>query len=136
MRTQPFIRLLFAVLALQLAVGLQTSVARAADFSLRAAVMAETMGADAAAMHDTDSTHSDSMHSGAVDGEHCPLHAKPTHKHDCCSSMGCQCQCANAPAALGMPAVGVILSARLLLPAGDARFVGARAEAHFRPPIT
>jgi hypothetical protein len=110
---QPFIRILFALLTLQLAVGLQTSVAQAAVAS----------------------SHTVAMHTGAVDGEHCPLHAKPAHKHDCCGSMGCQCQCANAPAALGMPTVGVALSAMLLLPAGDARLVRARAESHFRPPI-
>jgi hypothetical protein len=127
-RAQPLVRILFALLAFQLAIGLQFSVARAAvaDYAQPASVHATAAGTvDAHAMHD-----------GGVGGEHCPSHRKPANQHDCCRSSGCQCQCANSPATLGVMMIRAVSVTSLLRPDFAARFVGARAEAHFRPPIT
>jgi hypothetical protein len=126
-RALPLLRILFALLAFQLAIGLQFSVARAAavDSAQPASVQATTGGiVDARAMRDRD-----------VDVEQCPSHSKATSKHDCCRSSGCQCQCANSPASLGLLTIRSVPAASALRRDFSVRFVGARAEAHFRPPI-
>jgi hypothetical protein len=62
-------------------------------------------------------------------------HNDPAGKHDCCSSLGCDCHCAQSPGVLDLPLARATLSSSLLLPAFDARPPVARTTEFFRPPI-
>lgn len=82
--------------------------------------------------------------SSGVDARHCPdhpsqgapsAHTEPVHKHDCCSSVDCQCHGAQSPAAFHLTLVGVVGFGSLLLPSLDARPPVARTNELFRPPI-
>ena len=80
-----------------------------------------------------------------MEAGHCPAslandsrtdsHKKPTHKHDCCHSVGCQCQWVQSPGVLGLALTGITLSASPLLPVRDAGHPVAHTTELFRPPI-
>ena len=120
MRAQPPARsttaqlLLFALLAFQLALGLQQS---------------------AGAPHPDSVQRSMSM-SASNDGA-CALHTSPTpdDKHDCCKSSGCQCQCGYVSFAVNFSAPKGIPASTQVQPIAMVRFVTAPADTLFRPPI-
>ena len=126
-------RVLFTVLAFQLALGLQVGVAYAAampDASPVAghaeAVATTTAGDDACPVHNA-SSHG-SPHAKV------PLN-KFTDKHDCCKSSGCQCQCGNVPVAFNVSVTRSVSASANLQPARETRSPVAPADTHFRPPI-
>jgi hypothetical protein len=119
-------RVLFALLAFQLGVGLQVGVAHAAA------------GAPAT-MHLV--THA--SNAATPDGA-CPLHSAPhakapegtpAGKHDCCKSSGCQGQCGNALLAFDVTLARNSPASTRVQPIRTERVVVAPADTHFRPPI-
>jgi len=100
-------RLLFAVLALQLAVGWQADAASAAT---------------------------QKVESHAACPIHTP-HDPPVAQHDCCKTSGCQCHCGNLPLAFGLSVVRVTPETALTLPAAVTRSSSAPTDTLFRPPI-
>src|SRR5207302_2625648 len=46
-------------------------------------------------------------------------HHGPAPKHDCCSSLGCLCHCAQSPGVLNLSLASVVLSSPCLLPFVD-----------------
>ena len=105
--------LLFALLAFQLALGLQQS--------------AGTPHPDTAQR---------SMSMSASDGGACPLHAPtPDDKHDCCKSSGCQCQCGSVSLAVNLDAPKGIPASTQVQPITTVRFPTAPPDTLFRPPI-
>jgi hypothetical protein len=129
-------RVLFVLLAFQLAVGLQIGVAHATTpvpAVSKAVMPAHASGTDGddCPMHDS-SLHIASLHSAP--------HAKApqntsTDKHDCCKSSGCQCQCGNVPLAFNVSLIRNSPASALVQPVRVERIVVAPADTHFRPPI-
>jgi hypothetical protein len=142
--------LMFALLAFQLAFGLQqsagaphpdtapyarathhaegTGVARYADVAYR------TVAAHHAAAQLADSTGG-SMTAANDDGG-CPLHAPtPDNKHDCCKASGCQCQCGYVSLAVNLDGPRGIPASKQVQPIATVRFATAPADTLFRPPI-
>jgi hypothetical protein len=126
-------RVLFAVLAFQLVLGLQVGVAYAAAMSDASPVVGHakvlattTAGDDACPVHNA-SSHS-SPHAKV------PLD-KSTDKHDCCKSSGCQCQCGNVPLAFNVSVTRSVSASTNVQPVHATRSPVAPADAHFRPPI-
>ena len=113
-RCSPAQLLLFALLAFQLALGLQQS---------------------AGAPH-PESTHRSMSMSASNDGA-CALHASPTpdDKHDCCKSSGCQCQCGSVSLAVNLDAPKGIPASTQVQPVTTVRFPTALPDTLFRPPI-
>lgn len=109
-RVRVLTRFLFAIVALQLAFGLQIVTARAAYAPSVAPGAAETC-----AMHHTA--------------------PKPPDKHDCCKFSGNHCQCTSlaltyeALAATAAPELPPVLTAIIAAPAN------APPDSRFRPPI-
>jgi len=149
-RASPLIRVLFAILALQLAFGLQVDVAYAMPTGMQAMTHAGG-GADAslstrisshdkAAIAQTTSTHASDdacPHHSASSTK--SLHAKVPHdnasgKHDCCKS-SCQCQCGSLPLAFNLSVTRDIPVTAYLQPGQVSHFAHALADTHFRPPI-
>jgi hypothetical protein len=121
-------RVLFALLAFQLAVGLQIGVAQAAAPAVALPMAAASVSSadDACPMHSSSSQGSP--------------HAKvppntSSDKHDCCKSSGCQCQCGNVPLAFNVSLNRNPLASALVRPVRAVRAVVAPADTHFRPPI-
>ena len=116
-RCTPAQLLLFALLAFQLALGLQQS---------------------AGAPHpDTAhySAHGAMSMSASNDGA-CPLHTPtPDDKHDCCKSSGCQCQCGSVSLAVNLDAPKGIPASTQVQPVTTVRFPTAPPDTLFRPPI-
>ena len=115
-------RVLFALLAFQLGVGLQVGVAHAAA------------GAPAT-MH----LVAHASNAATPDGA-CPLHSAPhakapAGKHDCCKSSGCQGQCGNALLAFDVSLARNSPASTCVQPISTERAVVAPADTHFRPPI-
>ena len=165
MRVLSLARVLFALLAFQLAVGLQIGVAHAAAMpmtvraAMPAAVPSGVMTASTATTAGTDTTastnttasaapddacplHGSSSHSASSDGQavHSAPHAKvpqgtPAGKHDCCKSSGCQGQCGTVPLAFNIALSRNSPVSTRVQPAGAERIVAAPADTHFRPPI-
>ena len=113
------IRVLFAVLALQLAFGLDIAYA-----------MPEAMPA--------------TMHA-SVDPDACPLHSSsssqdrtdhniPAGKHDCCKS-SCQCQCGSLSLAFDLSLTRGLPVTTYVRPLPVSHVANAPADTHFRPPI-
>jgi hypothetical protein len=144
-RASFLVRVLFAVLALQLAFGLQVDVAYATP-------MRDSMNAvQDTAVHAQPSDDACPMHSTSMDA---PMHGtaatdsasattaphvKVPHdnspgKHDCCKS-SCQCQCGNAPLAFSLTATRGVLASVYLRPVAVIRVAHAPTDTHFRPPI-
>jgi hypothetical protein len=128
-------RVLFALLAFQLAVGMQVGVAQAA--AMPAAAPVPTHGSHATGSDDACPMHSSSSQTSQ--------HTKISHveaardqapdKHDCCRSSGCQCQCGNVPLAFNVSVVRSAPAAALVRPALAAGAPIAPPDTHFRPPI-
>ena len=121
-------RVLFTLLAFQLAVGLQAAVASPAPVQVHDDSHAECPihNTDAAqpakSAHDTRSTHE--------------LAADPSAlKHDCCKSSGCQCHCGSLPLAVTVTPVRIIPNTTLIRPALTTRAPSALPDTLFRPPI-
>lgn len=133
MRVLSIARVLFTLLALQLAVGFQIGAAYASAGTGVAAAM--QMPAAAGTMsHVARSDEACPMHSASASGTQHPL-TKSGDKHDCCKSSGCQCQCGNVPFAFD---VSVVRNAPATAPLQQLRTAGPAAaptETHFRPPI-
>jgi hypothetical protein len=144
-------RILFALLAFQLAGGLQVGVAHAAmpmmasaqmpaHADVNAANVSATAG-DACPMH-TPGSRGPSSHDEAAQAA--SLHAappakapqgNPADKHDCCKSGGCQGHCGSVPLAFNASLTrNSPVSKRVQLVDID-RAVAAPADSHFRPPI-
>ena len=120
MRRLTSIRVLFALLALQLALGLQISVATP----------------------QVAAPHPSSVSAAKANADPCPLHGASAEekqsaaKHECCSkSVGCQCQCGTSSAALNVIAARAVpASMRVEIPQA-ARTDGGPVDPHVRPPI-
>ena len=115
--------LLFALLAFQLAFGLQQSagVAHPETTHHHATQLPDSTGGSVLAAND--------------DGS-CPLHAPtPDNKHDCCKSSGCQCQCGYVSLAVNLDGPRGIPASTQVQPIARVRFVTAPADTLFRPPI-
>jgi hypothetical protein len=115
MRNKPANWVIPALLMLQFAIGLQWQVAHAVAASPERQM--------------------NGMQAG-----HCPGHQSKDSrsvddKHDCCRSLGCQCDYAQSPLVLAAPRASAAFSALLLLPVLDARPPVARTNELFRPPI-
>ena len=158
MRTLSLARVLFALLAFQLAVGLQMGVAQAAVEAAPAPAGAARSGPDAPVMYDQsagraacpmhDSSRS-SQHAKTTRDEPAAPQAKPTAPrdvatapygeptapHDCCKSSGCQCHCGNLPFAFNLSAIRDAPATALLQPSLATRSASAPSDTHFRPPI-
>jgi len=145
---------LFALLAFQLAVGVQIGVAHAAvpmtvhaamPVSLSSAV-ATASTASAATTDDACPLHGSSSQSPSSPDHaaHSAPHAKvlqgtpngaPASKHDCCKSSGCQGQCGSVPLAFNIVLSRNCPASTRVQPDGAERVVVAPADTHFRPPI-
>lgn len=134
MRRVSLIRVLFAVLALQLAIGLQMDA-----YAMSGAMTGSTLHAGV--------DHATSAQPQGSD-DACPLHGASSNdiphakvpkdnssgKHDCCKS-SCQCQCGSLPLVFdvsltrGIPVTAYVRSVDV------SHVVNAPADTHFRPPI-
>jgi hypothetical protein len=115
--------LLFALLAFQLAFGLQQSAGTSHP---------ETAHHDA--MQRVDSA-TGSM-TAANDAGGCPLHTPTSdNKHDCCKASGCQCQCGYVSLAVNLAGPRGIPASTQVQPIAPVRFATAPADTLFRPPI-
>lgn len=160
MRALSLARVLFTLLAFQLAVGLQMGVAQAAVEAAAppagaarpaAAAAAPVMygdsgGRDACPMHDSlhNSKASDSTRDkpappparpAALHDKPAAPHGEPAAPHDCCKSSGCQCHCGNLPLAFNLSAVRGAPTTALAQPSPTLRRASAPSDTHFRPPI-
>ena len=134
MRTvSPAQLLLFALLAFQLAFGLQQS----------AGVPHPEVARDTAAVRHDTTQRADSMPdstagsmTAAKDDGACPQHT-PTrdNKHDCCKSSACQCQCGYVSLAVNLDSPKGIPASTQVQPIIAVRFATAPADTLFRPPI-
>jgi hypothetical protein len=138
-------RVLFALLAFQLAVGLQIGVAHAAPPAAlpmtTLAVKPSTNAASILARASSATATTDDacpMHSSSLQGSphaKVPPNTSSFDKHDCCKSSGCQCQCGNVPLAFNVSLNRNSLASALVRPVRAVRAVVAPADTHFRPPI-
>jgi hypothetical protein len=147
-------RVLFALLAFQLAIGLQIGVAHAAmPVTVHATVPVSIPGAVATASTTTATTaddacplHGSSSQNRSSQGHaaHSAPHAKvfqgapdgaPAAKHDCCKSSGCQGQCGSVPLAFNIALSRNSPVSTRVQPDGTERVVVAPADTLFRPPI-
>jgi hypothetical protein len=122
-----------ALLMLQLAIGLQWQAAHAA------AALPEPQKNAMKAGHcpghqSSDSRSVEGRGSGATSGAP-SSHGNSGDKHDCCRSVGCQCDYAQNPGVLDLPRAGAVFSTLLLQPMFAARPAVARTNKLFRPPI-
>jgi hypothetical protein len=158
-RVQSLARLLFALLAFQLALGLQVGVAYASTISTPPEPTRESGAAhessaanssdDSCPMHNASSPAHDAsslMHSASPStynanaSSHTSAHAKAplpksADKHDCCKSSGCQGQCGNVPLAFNVSAIRGASATAVVQPIRATRVAVAPTDTHFRPPI-
>jgi hypothetical protein len=67
---------------------------------------------------------------------HCPEHgARQQAKHECCRATGCQCHCAFTLAVTGPTGLCMVVPVGDPLPALDPTVTTARPDDFFRPPI-
>jgi len=125
-RAQSLTRLLFTLLAFQLALGMQVGVAYGSTPTHQGSAVHESSATAACATHTALSRTS--SHAKA------PLE-KSTDRHDCCKSSGCQCQCGNAPLAFNVTAVRGVSATASVQPIRAIGPVVAPTDTHFRPPI-
>jgi hypothetical protein len=149
-------RVLFTVLAFQLALGLQVGVAYAGVAPVNAADAAAVVASVSTPVNEVGSVHTIGGDGTATTGgdEPCPMHNAPsagsshikashtkapleksTDKHDCCKSSGCQCQCGNVPLAFNVSVTRGISAPALVQPTRASRSPVAPSDNHFRPPI-
>ena len=117
------IRVLFGILALQLAFGLEVDVAYAMPQGMHATTLESAHQGDCP-LHTAAATHT--AHSQVP-------HDSPG-KHDCCKS-ACQCQCGNLSFACGLSLTQILPVTVYVQPAPVSRVANAPADTHFRPPI-
>ena len=153
MRVQSLARLLFALLAFQLALGMQVGVAYASTIATPPAPTHESGAAassdDSCPLHNVSSPRPDAsslMHSASPSthnanaSSHTSAHAKAplaksAAKHDCCKSSGCQGQCGNMPLAFNVSAIRGASATAVVQPIRATRVAVAPTDTHFRPPI-
>jgi hypothetical protein len=130
-------RTLFALLAFQLALGMQVGIAYASTISAPPAPTHQSSAAyesssntgdDACPTHNAYASSHTSAHAKA------PL-AKSADKHDCCKSSGCQGQCGNMPVAFNVSAIRGASATAVVQPIRATRVAVAPTDTHFRPPI-
>jgi hypothetical protein len=127
-------RVLFALLAFQLAAGLQIGVAHeAAPAALPTTAHAATASSSPASADEACPMHSSSSQGSSPHAKVLPNTS--SDKHDCCKSSGCQCQCGNLPLAFNAALNRNSFAAPLVRPVRAVRAVVAPADTHFRPPI-
>ena len=155
MRVLSIARVLFALLAFQLSVGLQVGVAYASSVSPMVGGM-HMAGQATDAVSAQVSTPSVAPANGttATSDDACPMHASSSRlvslaqaphakapagtsagKHDCCKSSGCQGHCGSVPLAFNVSLTRNPPASTRVLPASTERAVVAPADTHFRPPI-
>src|SRR5882757_5921782 len=105
MRNRPANSMTIALLMFQLAIGMQWQAAHANMAPLE-------------------------RQASGMDARHCP-----THRHDCCGSLDCQCHGAQGSVALATSLASLAFSASFLPPFVSARASVARTNELFRPPI-
>jgi hypothetical protein len=103
---------LLVVLALQLVIGLQLQVARAAS------------------VHMTMQVQTDCPTHPAGTDNHAPMGT-----HDCCHASACQCHCVYTPAAIALPALANIMTSDSIPSFDSAQFGAPRIDEFLRPPI-
>jgi len=139
-------RTLFALLAFQLALGMQVGVAYASAISTPPASAHESSAAnssdDSCPMHNASSPRHDASSSthNANASSHTSAHAKApleksADKHECCKSSGCQGQCGNVPLAFNVSAIRGATATVAVQPIRATRLAVAPTDTHFRPPI-
>jgi hypothetical protein len=146
-------RVLFALLAFQLAIGLQIGVAHAAMPVTVHAAMAVSVAsavatastttataADACPLHGSSSQNPSSQDHAAHSAPHAKVlqgtpNGAPASKHDCCKSSGCQGQCGSVPLAFNITLSRNSPVSTRVPPDGAERVVVAPVDTHFRPPI-
>jgi hypothetical protein len=131
MRKRRVNKVMAALLLFQLAFGLQWQVAHA--IVLSPDMQASGIGApcpDHATKDSTANNGTRAAASGAPSWQY-----GPAPKHDCCSSLGCQCHSAQCPAVLNLSPAKVVCSYPCRLPITDAPPPVARLNEFFRPPI-
>jgi hypothetical protein len=132
-RRLTLIRVLFAILAVQLAFGLELDVAYAMP-----------PGTHTMAVHESGGQHEDCPLHSAVSAHvagAAAAHTAPSQiphglpgKHDCCKST-CQCQCGNLPFACDLSLIRILPVTVYVQPLPVSRVANAPADTHFRPPI-
>jgi len=137
-------RVLFTILAFQLVVGLQVSIAHVGTHTSPTITHAasKVAGAQLVSAHTADRAigYTTTPTGGAMvmgadknTGEDpCPVHSE---KHDCCKTPGCHCLCSNTPFAFSTPVIRSAPTMVLLQAIPSASSPCNRADPHFRPPI-
>lgn len=138
MRRRPTVKIrsskavLLVLLAVQLVIGLQFQVARAASVHMTmppvAGVMSQRAGAGA---HTDCPTHAanGATHSAGTNNH------SPMATHDCCHASACECHCVYTPAAIALPALANIVTSDSIPSFDSAQFVAPRIDEFLRPPI-
>ena len=122
---------IIVLLMFQLAFGVQWQVANAA--TPMPTQGKDVLNAEHCPTHQPQSSADE--HLGAQTIGHLPSSPHtPNNKHDCCHSVGCQCQCTQSPAAIELSMVS-ISPASVRAPDIDSHNPAVRASDFFRPPI-
>jgi hypothetical protein len=131
--------LLFALLAFQLAFGLQQSVGAPHPEAARYTDVAQDAGHRAGTAHHHATPRYDSAAAAMTAGNDgsCTHHNAPApdNKHDCCKSSACQCQCGYVSLAAALDGPKGIPASTQVQPTVTVRFATAPADTLFRPPI-
>jgi hypothetical protein len=115
---------LYAMLIFQLAGGMNWALAQPGSFGSRAAATASSgvPCVEHSAQHASDATPGSA-------------HQAPSGKHDCCKSVGCQCQPGYTAYLLESPSTGVDLALTSVNHLSPAPVATERPRELFRPPI-
>ena len=133
MRNRPANWVITALLMLQLAIGLQWQVAHAVGAPPERQM--NGMEAGHCPGHQSKDSRDDAGGGTGASTSAPSSHDNPAHKHECCHSLGCQCDYAQSPVVLDLLRARAGFSALLLLPAFDTRSPVTRTNEFFRPPI-
>jgi len=133
---------ILSVLAFQLAFGfqLQPAVASAQARGVAAFGTAHTGHCSTnTGARDSGPVHSSAAHPGSVSSAGHPgivnQHHSSPGDHECCRSLGCQCQCACTPAAFDFPVSTSATRSPGIIIFPDAQILTVRVDELFRPPI-
>lgn len=155
MRVLSIARVLFALLAFQLSVGLQVGVAYASNVSPMVGGMPMAgQATDAVSTQVSTASVVAANSATATSDDACPMHATSSRlislaqvphakapagtsagKHDCCKSSGCQGHCGSVSLAFNVSPTRNPPASTRVRPASTERAVVAPADTHFRPPI-